>query len=66
MILGLSEHKNSDDKYIKEYLQRMIDGRQLPYKVNIIKDKASFLKEIEKRSSFDSELKDIDELKSLI
>jgi flagellar motor component MotA len=46
-IIGLSEHKKADVKYIKEYLQRLIDGRQLPYQVQIVQDYSAFLKDLE-------------------
>ena len=65
-LIGLSEHKKASEQYIQEYLQRLMDGRALPFKVKITKDYSAFLSEISNENDVVIENKDMEELHNLI
>lgn len=65
-IIGLTEYRKSDEGYIRDYLQKLIDGRSLHYKVIITKDYQSFLNELNTKKENTTENKDYDELHNII
>lgn len=65
-LFGLCEHKKSNDKYIQEYLQKLIDDRMLSFRVKIEKEYKTFLKDVEQDSKQLAKDSDLEELKKLI
>lgn len=47
-IIGLSQYKKANEKYIRKYLQQLMDDKGLPFNVKIMKNYKLFLNEIEK------------------
>jgi flagellar motor component MotA len=65
-IYAFSEHKKGDVRYMKEYLQRLIDGRRLSYQVNICKDFKEYLHILKSNEQDHSGEKDRGELHNMI